>query len=95
MAFVKIKKGNKSTSVTEEAYKEYFKNAGWKKESAGKEEQSEDDWDSVTEDDLLEKPVGEMDSDEVKKAAQLMGLSVAGKSTKQLREEIRKKQNNG
>lgn len=53
-------------------------------------DEDEEDWDSVVdEDEEVEKPLSEMNHNELKKKAASLGINTAGLNSKQLREKIK------
>lgn len=89
MAFLKVKKGEKEAMVTESAYRDVFAPAGWEKVEK-KKSRLMDEWAGLEEEDLSERPISELSPEEVKRLAQQKGISIDGKSVKQLRDEIKK-----
>lgn len=93
MGFLKIRKGDRYATVTEAAYRDNFRAAGWVQigsSGISKQAVEKDPWeDAMT--DLSEKPVSELTPDEVKKVAKEMGIAADGKNVRQLRDEIRKR----
>lgn len=92
---VRIEKlGRTPMVVPQSAYENFFKNSGWTLSgSVGTEpqvsESLEDEWEEV--DQEYEKPLGEMDLEELRNKAADMGLDVSGLTTpKQVRDKIRK-----
>lgn len=91
------KPGATSKTVARSAYDNYFENAGWSISGAvgsvsAKQTQSDDlkdEWDDAEEE--IEKPISEMNLEELQIKAAEMGLDVSGLSTpKQIRDKIRK-----
>lgn len=95
---VRIEKlGRAPMIVPKSAYENFFKNSGWTLSgSVGAESQVsdvsesvEDEWEEL--DQEYEKPLGEMDLEELRNKAAEMGLDVSGLTTpKQVRDKIRK-----
>lgn len=95
MGFVEVKKDQKTIRVSESAYREQFKKAGWirvqKKRASTR---AANEWDEIAEeevDDLSEKPISELTPDEVKRLAEEKGIKIDGKNTRQLRDELKKR----
>lgn len=89
MAFFKVKKGEKEAFATESTFHDVFEPAGWERVEKNKSRLM-DEWAGIDEDDLSERPISELSPEEVKKLAQKKGVSIDGKSIKQLRDEIKK-----
>lgn len=98
-----VKPNNKPMMVSQAAYENIYKFAGWsvsgkaKMEKPAKvQEESEpdyeaDDWDSIPEDEESEKSLSEMSMDELRYKAESMGIDVAGITTaRQMREKIKR-----
>lgn len=96
-----VKKGKATKLVNESVYENYLKNAGWVVEGEEiksepiqnevpeeiEEEYSDEEWD---EDEEVEKPISEMNNEELKEKAISMGIDISSlKSNKQLREAIK------
>lgn len=82
--------GLKQTKVTETAYENFFKPAGWKK---SEEENNEwDDW-SESEGEGISKPLSEMNRQELISYAESKEIDLGGETnTKKIRDIIRSKQ---
>lgn len=95
---VVIKKGKKTAKVTKSAYKNFFKGHGWLIDDSGVnediktnesiEDTSDEDWDEVMEE--VEKPLSEMNKQELEIKAASLGVNINGLTTnKQIRDAIR------
>lgn len=90
--FVTIYKEHKKLRVTENAWKEYYKNSGWLIEDEQSNNEVEEDWDSVLEeeDEGIEKPISEMNNAELRQYAKEHDIDLSGlNSNKQIREAIK------
>lgn len=97
---VKITKPNRSSmTVTEAAYENFYKSAGWRTAGAVKSQDYEheesnygdDDWDSLGEDDYSQKSLSEMSIDELRDKAASMGVDLNGATTaKQIRDRLKR-----
>lgn len=86
------KVGGISKVVANSAYENYYKSSGWMKEGSDvvSDEVSDDEWEDIA-DEEMEKPLSEMDLDELRQKAESLGISLAGLNTpKQIRDKIRK-----
>lgn len=92
---VTIKKGDKKKVVTNSAFINYYKSSGWAalngSPSKNVEEVTEEDWDSVIEEEqTLEKPLEDMTRKELEAKAKELGIDLTGLGkTAQIREAIR------
>lgn len=98
---VTIKKGDKKKVVTKSAFINYYKSSGWAalngspsknvEEVNNVEEVTEEDWDSVIEEEqTLEKPLEDMTRKELEAKAKELGIDLTGLGkTAQIREAIR------
>lgn len=89
--------GSKPRLVAKSAYEGYFKHFGWTITGSASsvptpdtnQGSEHDEWEEV--DQEYEKPIGEMDIEELRAKAAEMGLDITGLSTpKQIRDKIRK-----
>lgn len=90
--FVTIYKEHKKLIVTENAWKEYYKNSGWLVEDEQSDTATDEDWDSVLEeeDEGIEKPISEMNNAELRQYAKEHDVDLSGlNSNKQIREAIK------
>lgn len=82
---VEIVKGNKTLSVTQGAFENFYESAGWEKSNR----EADDEWDTA----ILETgevPVSKMSHDELVEKAIELGVDISDNpSNKQLRERIR------
>ena len=70
--------------------KKYVSQVESQVEDFAQTEDDEEDWDSVVEEDEdVEKPLSEMNHNELKKKAASLGINTAGLNSKQLREKIK------
>lgn len=101
---VKIFKGSQTMQVTKGAYTEMFKPSGWelvahaKAAKADKQEQQVEDKEELSEetgatlsdDDLLEKPISSLSFDELLRLGVIMDIDTKGlKSKRELREHLK------
>ena len=103
---VTIKKNGKTKTVTRSAFENFYKNSGWavlngspsknksvKEKNVEKvaEETSDEDWDSVIEEEeTFNKPLEEMTRKELEAKAKELGIDLTGLGkTAQIREAIR------
>lgn len=101
---VKIVKGSKTLKVTKSAFDNYYANSGWRLETASAEnaeiekaeelnsdDNSADEWEGYEEEaEEIEKPLSEMNREELTAKAVEMGLDISSvNSNKQLRELIK------
>ncbi len=92
---VRISKANRAPmEVTEGAYENFYKNAGWRatksvSHSSVTTDGSDDEWENAMEE--AEKPLSEMNVEELRAKAASLGIDLAGvNSPKQIRDRIRK-----
>ena len=70
--------------------KKYVAHVESQVEDFAQTEEDDEDWDSVVEEDEdIEKPLSEMNHNELKKKASSLGINTAGLNSKQLREKIK------
>lgn len=100
---VEIKKGNKIVSTTEAAYSNFFKSNGWKlvknlqpklakNETKEEEPVADNEWDEVIEEEAneIQKPLSEMNRNELIELANSLGVDVSNlNKNAQLREAIK------
>jgi hypothetical protein len=95
---VKIFKGDKNLTVTKSAFDNYYKNAGWLVKQGNlvtvkgvvEESKQEDEWDGFDEEAEVEKPLSDMNRDELVEKALSLGIEIPSTvNNKQLRELIK------
>lgn len=94
---ITIRKGKMTKEVPASAFANYYQNSGWVADDepvkkkvveniSEPDEVSDEDWDSVMED---EKPVSEMNREELIAKAKSLGISVGNMNNRQLKDAIR------
>lgn len=96
MAFVDIVKEDKVLSIPKGAYAKQYAPYGWElvgtTESAPEEQVedgSDDEWEAVEAEALLERPLSDLKFEELKTVAKYKGIKVQGMNGRQLREAIK------
>lgn len=98
---IEITKNGKKVEVSKTAFDNFFKNHGWvecknsaqpvsNKKEVNKVEEIEEDWGEIESDEDIEKPLSEMNRNELLALAEKLGVDVSGLSkNSQLRDAIK------